>query len=197
MANINDFIALMRDDGLARENRFEVVITPPRILNATNSEFEKLLFYCQSATLPGINFMSQAVYTFGEAREVIYNRSFDPVELEFLVDDKMEIKWFFDRWTENIIDPITRMANYYNDYTTTIEISQLDFSKNEEVKYTVALHEAYVKTLSPIQYNATSKDVTKLRATIQYKYWTVTTAPIVNRQTQLDVPDSNSTETPI
>ncbi len=197
MASINNFIALMRDDGLARDNRFEVVITPPRILNATNSEFDKLLFYCQSVTLPGINFLSQAVYTFGESREVIYNRSFDPVELEFLLDDNMEIKWFFDRWAENIIDPVTRMANYYNDYTTTIEISQLDFSEQEKIKYTVSLHESFVKTISPIQYNSSSKEITKLRVTIQYKYWNVTTAPIVIRQGALDIPDTNSTETPI
>lgn len=197
MASINNFISRIKEDSLARDNRFEVLITPPRILSMTNKEFEKMLFYCQSVSLPGINYLSQPVFSFGESREVVYNRSFDPVELEFVLDQDMQIKWFFDRWSENIIDPTTRMTNYYNDYVATVDISQLDFSSDEKVKYTVRLHEAFVKNVQPIQYSAGSKEVTKLRVSLQYKFWTVTYAPIVNNQTNLDVPNSASTESPI
>lgn len=196
MASINNFISRIKNDGLSRENKFEVLITPPRIMRMSTEEFSKILFYCQSASLPGISYMSQPVYTFGEAREVIYNRSFDPVDLEFIVDESMQIKWFFDKWSANIIDPITRMSNYYNDYVATVDISQVDGTDKEQIKYTVRLHEAYIKAIQAIQYNSSSKEVTKLRVTLEYKFWTVVTAPEAINQTSLDKPNAVSTESP-
>jgi hypothetical protein len=196
MTSISNFIARVKNDNFARENRFEVVITPPRNMSTTTEENQKLLFYCQSAALPGINLMTQEVYTFGEAREVIYNRNYDPVTLEFLVDDQMNVKWFFDRWMENIIDPRSRVMSYYNDYIATVEIAQVDHSNDEKVKYKVMLHECFPKTIDAIQYSSESKNLVKLRVTMAYKFWTVVDGPKVNRQTDRDVPDQGSYETP-
>jgi hypothetical protein len=196
MASISNFISRVKNDGFSRENRFEVVITPPFSLGATTEEKEKLLFYCQAVSMPGINFMTQEVYTFGEAREVIYNRNYDPIQLEFLMDEQMSVKWFFDRWTEQIVDPRTRMMSYYNDYVSTVDLSQIDASDTEKVKYTIRLHEAYPKTIDAIQYSADSKNLVKLRVTLQYKYWTVTEGPQVNKQTDRDVPNLGRIQTP-
>jgi hypothetical protein len=196
MPSISNFIARVKNDGFSRENRFEVVISPPFSVGATTEEREKLLFYCQSVSMPGINFMTQEVYSFGEAREVIYNRNYDPVQMEFLLDNQMNVKWFFDRWSEKIVDPRTRLMSYYNDYVSTIEISQIDATDSELTKYKVRLHEAFPKTIDAIQYSSDSKNLVKLRVTMQYKYWTVIDAPQVNRQTERDVPDLGRIETP-
>jgi hypothetical protein len=196
MTSISNFIARVKNDGFARENRFEVVITSPRNMSSTTEEKEKLLFYCQSAALPGVNLMTQEVYTFGEAREVIYNRNYDPVTLEFLVDDNMNIKWFFDRWIEKIIDPQSRVMSYYNDYVTTVEISQIDHSEAEKIKYKVMLHECFPKTIDAIQYSSDSKNLVKLRVTMAYKFWTVVDGPKVSLQNDRDVPNQGSFDTP-
>lgn len=198
MATLNEFISILKGDGLAREYRFEVVITPPLSVSSKVGSTEKLVLYCQSASMPGINFLSNPVLTFGESREVIYNRTFEPVELEFMVNSHMEAKTYFDAWTDTIIDPVTRLSAYYNDYVGTIDISQLLYSiDGKEARYTVRLYEAFPKAIQPIQYSYSSKETTKLRVTIQYKYWHVVEKPIAVRQTELDVPDSQSTDTPI
>lgn len=197
MSSITNFIARVKNESVARENRFEVIITPPLALNATSDEFDNLLFYCQSASLPAVSFLTQPVYSFGEAREVIYNRNFEPVQLEFIADTDMKIKWFFDRWFDTIIDPKTRLLAYYRDYISTVDISQLDHSELEEIKYTVRLHEAFPKNIDAVQYTSAGKEFVKVRVTMQYKYWTVVTAPSINKQTEQDVPNQGWIETPI
>lgn len=196
MASISNFIARVKNDSFARENRFEVVITQPRNMPATTEEKEKLRFYCQSVSLPGVNLMTQEIYTFGESREVIYNRNYDPIQLEFLVDNEMQIKWFFDRWLENIVDPRSRVMSYYNDYVTTVEIAQLDAANEEKVKYKIKLHECFPKTVDPIQYSSDSKNLVKLRVTLAYKFWTVVDGPRITNQTDRDVPNQGNHDTP-
>lgn len=170
MASLDAFIAQVKSDGLARDNKFLVTITPPLSL-VSGAPNEKLRLFCQSATLPGINFVSNPVFTFGEQREVIYNRQFDPISFEFLLDQNMDIKRFFDSWQNSIVNPVTRVVNYYSRYIGTIEIYQLDGSQQETYRYGVRLHEAFPKTVSGVTYSASSKDISKLTVSMEYKYW--------------------------
>jgi hypothetical protein len=169
MAQINEFISLIKTEGLARQSRFVVYITPPRGLSTPNA---KLKFLCDSASLPGMNFLSNPVTSYGEQREVIYNRSFEPVTLEFMLDQDMAIKRYFDDWQALIIHPVSRVVNYYQNYVGTIEIHQLDNTGQEKSRYIARLHEAFPKSIAAISYNASAKDVSKLSVSIEYKYWT-------------------------
>jgi hypothetical protein len=170
MADINEFIAIVKNEGLARTNRFVVYITPPaRLVGVANNT--KLRFLCESASIPGMNFLSNPVMTYGEQREVIYNRSFEPVNLEFMLDQDMEIKRFFDSWQNLIINPRTRMLSYYENYIGTVEIYQLDNSGKESSRYIVRLNEAFPKSVAPISYSYGNKDITKLSVAIEYKFW--------------------------
>jgi hypothetical protein len=170
MAEISEFISLVKKEGLARTNRFVVYITPPPKLIALVNQ-AKLRYYCDSASMPGMNFLSNPVMTYGEQREVIYNRSFEPVNLEFIMDADMSIKRFFDAWQNAIIDPRTRMLSYYETYVGTIEIYQLDNEGKETMRYAVRLNEAFPKSVAPISYSYNNKDITKLSVSIEYKFW--------------------------
>lgn len=170
MASINEFISQVKSEGLARDNRFLVEITPPQAI-FNNGVARKLSLYCQNVSLPGMNFASNPVTTYGEQREVIYNRQFEPLSMEFLGDNPMNIKKFFDSWQQLIIDPVTRLVSYYQDYIGTIEISQIDVSDEERPTYKVRLFEAFPKTVSPVNYTSASKDVTKVQVSFEYKYW--------------------------
>lgn len=170
MAEINEFISLVRTEGLARSNRFIVYIYPP--FSMTSQSFDtKLSFYCESVSLPGMNLLTNPVTTYGEQREVVYNRSYEPVNLEFMLDQNMDIKRYFDDWQNKIIHPVSRMVNYYQNYIGTIEIYQLGSEGNEQTKYAVRLHEAYPKSIAPISYNYDAKGISKLSVSIEYKYW--------------------------
>jgi len=170
MASINEFISQVKAEGLARDNRYLVTITPPQSM-VGGAPDTKLRLLCQGVSMPGLNFVSNPVLTYGEQREVIYNRQYDPITMEWILDNRMDIKRFWDQWQQLIINPVSRMITYYQDYVGTIEIDQLDASDQEKPKYAVRLYEAYPKTVAPISYSAGSKEITKLSVTIEYKYW--------------------------
>lgn len=174
MATLNQFISQVKSSGLARDNKYVVSITPPQTLNTGGPQNELLRLYCQSVSMPGLNYVSNPVLTYGEQREVIYNRQYDPISLEFVLDGRMDIKRYFDSWQQLMIDPVSRMVNYYENYIGTIDISQLDGTDAENEIYSVKLHECYPKIVSPIQYSAGAKDFTKLQVQIEYKYWAPT-----------------------
>ena len=88
-----DFIAEIKTKGIARTNRFTVDLTPPQAL-AEN--VKRMLLFCEKATLPGINFTTTTNRSYGETREVVYDRTFEPVTLTFHVDRKMTVKNIFD-----------------------------------------------------------------------------------------------------
>lgn len=191
MASLDSFIAEVKTGGLARDNKFLVLITPPLSLFPDTPK-DKLRLFCQSASLPGITFMSNPVLTFGEQREVIYNRQFEPINLEFLLDQKMEIKRYFDTWQNYIVNPISRVVNYYERYIGTVEIYQLDGSEQENYKYGIRLYEAFPKIVSNVTYSAASRDVAKINISIEYKYWLPIDVPGNSAET-FDVPDRSFT----
>lgn len=168
---IQEFISQVKAGGLARANRFAVVFAPPqKIVPATLS---KILLFCDSVQLPGQNFSTTQNRTFGEFREVPYERIYDNITLSFYVDKEMRVKRLFDDWQNIIANPTTRTYGYYDDYVCpvmTIEVQDIE----DKTRYSVSLHECYPKTVNAIQLDHNSKDIMKLSVGMQYKYWTAT-----------------------
>ena len=172
MTQLDNFIAQVKVGGLARTNRYSVILTPPADLslaggNGNSSQF--LLLFCDQAQVPGLNISTTQNRTFGEFREVPYEKLFGDVQLSFYVDNGMTVKNLFDEWMGLIQNPYTRNFNYYRNYITdmTINIEDVEDRKRYEVK----LFECYPKTISPIQMDYAAKDVMKIQVTMQYKYW--------------------------
>jgi hypothetical protein len=162
------FIAEIKSQGLARNNRFAVLFTPPTNVNPAN--LQKTLLFCDSATLPGVNFSTVQNRTFGESREIPYEKLFDTCQMTFHVDKDMMVKSLFDQWIQSIQNPVTRNFSYYKDYVTNMTIEVQDLAEN--TRYEMALYEVYPKTVSAINLSHESKDTMKLSVTFQYKYWT-------------------------
>lgn len=167
MSNISDFIAEIKTQGLARTNRFAVMFSTPN--NENPAALKKAMLFCDQVQLPGMSYGTTQNRTFGESREVPYERLFDQCQISFHVDRDMKIKQIFDDWMMAIQNPITRTFNYYNEYTTTMSIEVQDIANN--TRYEVTLYEVYPKSMSQIQLDTSSKDTMKLQVTFQYKYW--------------------------
>lgn len=165
---LNDFITEIKKDGLARQNRFSVVITRPKGLLVRGHPLELIQLFCEQAVLPSISYASQPVKTFGEDREVIYDRNFEDITFTFLVDKNMSVKSFFDDWSNIIINPRNRLMGYYEDYSTILQVYVQDI--NDKDVYLSTMYEAYPKTISQVQLDNNSKDVMKLSVTFAYKY---------------------------
>lgn len=165
---INEFIAQVRERGLARTNRYEVMIPFPSDVPGEVGRMINL--FAESVSIPGMNISSQPHRTFGEAREMPYERTFEPIQMTFYVDAGMQVKTAFDKWLARIINPQTRTIGYYRDYIAdkiTLRILNVDDTN----PLTINIYEAYPKTIGAIQMGHDSKDIMKLQVTWQYKYW--------------------------
>lgn len=171
MAKLNDFVGSIAREGLMRTNKFSVMLTIPAAVTqgAYSTDLRKVLLYCDTINLPGQSFATAEAKTFGEIREMPYQRLFDPITMTFFVDNAMTVKLLFDSWLGAVINPQSRNINYYKDYISDIVISVQDI--NEKSRYELTAYQCYPKSVSAIQMDYASKDVMKLTVTMVAKYW--------------------------
>jgi hypothetical protein len=174
MSSLNNFITAIKTGGLAKPSRYEVVIGKPAVVEALkykeDTNWRKMLLFCEQATLPGVNYTTTQSRTFGEFREMPYERIFDPLQLSFYCDSEMWIKGFFDEWMANIQNSKTREFSYYDKYTVPITITTVNNEGRNT--YGIKLFECYPKTITAVQLDYGSKDVMKLSVSMQYRYFT-------------------------
>jgi len=174
---IKDFVAEVKRGAVARSNRYAIIMVPPvavtgkgEYINPDFSSLRKILLFCDSVQLPGVNYSTIQNRSFGEFREVPYEKLFDNINISFYVDQDLKVKKLFDEWINGIQNPRTRTYNYYSNYVTDMVIEVQDI--NDRTRYEVNLYECYPKTISSIQLDASSKDVMKLTVGMQFRYWT-------------------------
>lgn len=169
MATLNQFISNIKSEGLMRTSRFAVIMQTPRSLGSSVKDLRKILLYCDAVNLPGITLETSLAKTFGEYREMPFNKLFDNITMSFYVDNSMSVKRMFDSWMGAIQNPTTRNFNYYKDYTTDITIEVFDVA--DKTRYQVVLYQCYPKSLNPVQMDYAGKDVMKMTVSMNYKYW--------------------------
>lgn len=171
---LNQFIAKVKNTGIAKTNRYRVSITMPSAISSYTSSNRLITLFCESTALPGINISTAQQRIIGEARELPYEKIYSNVALSFYIDNNFEVKEFFDAWVNAISNSQNKITSYYKDYiapTIVIDILPID---SETAIYSITLHEAYPKATSNIQIAADSKDVAKILVSINYKYYTTT-----------------------
>jgi len=174
---LNQFISQVQQIGIARTNRYNVIITPPQKLPSLgNLGLSNMLLFCDQVQIPGINISTIQNRTFGEFREVPYEKLFGDIQLSFYVDNNLTVKGFFDDWVNLIQNPASRTFEYYNNYISTMQIEVED--TQNRIRHRTNVYEAYPKTISAIQLDYSNKDIMKLQVTMQYKYWTTETLEV-------------------
>lgn len=172
MSSLNEFIQEIKSTGMANTNNFAVFIAIPKgviVPLGVSSNLRKFCLFCNATELPGFTYSTTPIRTYGESREMPYEALFDTIDCNFYMDSDLTLKYFFDTWIQNIRPLETRSWNYYDDYTTTVEIFVLNRAEDEV--YSVKLLEAYPKVLQPIQMSYDTSEVMKMNVTFQYKYW--------------------------
>jgi len=172
MATLNQFISSIANEGLMKMSRFNVTFTPPNAIadGPYLRDLRKILLYCDTISLPGLSLATTEAKTFGEIREMPYQKLFETTNMTFYVDNAMIVKLLFDNWIGAVQDPVTRSFNYYDDYITDMSVEVFDV--NENSRYTLNMYQCYPKAIGAIQMDYQSKDLMKVSVTMNYKYWT-------------------------
>lgn len=168
MKDINAFISAIKRNGVARPNRFWVMFNTPASVK-TSLDLSEILLLCSGAQLPGMTISTTPNRTYGSAREVPYEKIYDPVTLTFIVDSKMKVKEYFDKWIGSVFDKETNDSNFYNDYTTDISIFLYDYS--EQTSYYVLLNECYPKSIASIALESGDRNFMQMSVTLTVKQW--------------------------
>jgi len=129
--SLNNFRSKFNTTEQAFQNRFELVIHPPRTFRQQAgelaNEINTVSMRCESIQFPARNLRSSADDNqYGPPREIVQGvGQFATITATFLCDVEMTEKRYFDLWQKLIYDPQTYNLNYYNEYIGRLEIHQL------------------------------------------------------------------------
>ena len=169
---LNEFISKVKSTGLAKTNRYRVTIATPALMTGFMNSGRLITLFCESTSLPGQVVATTEHNVMGEHREFPYMKKYDNITLSFYIDNNFEVKGFFDNWLNSVSNTQNKITSYYKDYiapTVLIEVLPMD---SEVSTYSITLHEAYPKGISPIQLSADSRDIAKIGVSLNYKYYT-------------------------
>lgn len=155
-----------RRSGLARSNRFEILVVPPREAFEDVEQIRDLNILCDATSLPGRQMQTfETNYT---RQQVKVAQSFinEDVSFTFNLTNDMFIKRMFDRWTNMIIDRNTFKKNYDFKYKRDIGIFQNDI--NNKRVYGVKLINAFPISVQGLELNSSEGEIQKL--TVEFTY---------------------------
>ncbi len=194
-------------EGMARPNRFLVVINPPQRvftnpyaadfdMTPPNNDLESLTtrnnigLMCNKVTMPSRDVNTASHITYGPKREMPYAYSFSgEVEMTFYGDKFLRQRMFFENWQKKIFSNDTHNMNYYDNYVGSIDILQLgqfDAKADDDarVTYAVRLFEVYPQTIGSIEYQyGSNNSIVELPVTMNFRYWKNLTIDQVNGAT--------------
>lgn len=142
--NINEFAARVNTTGLAKNNLFAAMITPPRSVNLPVER--DLPFICRSVSIPGMDITTVDIKPQGWGRTEKRASDFakSNITLTFMVDSDFRVKQFFHMWIQTIVnynymrgdlseDPSNKLPyelDYKDNYSGVIQIEV--FSENKD-----------------------------------------------------------------
>lgn len=190
--HIGNFISRISATGLARSNRFKVLIPAPSFDGGNTSDYRQISLNCESAELPGRDLTVNESRIYGPNFKMPYMTNYNDVSFTFLCDAGLTEKRVFDDWISFINPKDSFDFEYRDSYTSTVTIAQL--TDNELTAYSCDLIEAYPIMVNAIPVSWGDDNYHRVTVTMTYRYWIEKgkrgeeTAKIDNnRQTSIDV----------
>lgn len=165
--SISQFQAAVANRGLARQNRFQVII--PNM--GSGSDGELFILLCQSASLPGATIQVKKQNLFGPAYIRPTNINYgEQLSLSFLCDKDMIVKKGFDEWMHQVINKSSFTVAYQSSYARDVLIHQLDNA--EKIVYGIKLVGAFPISMGALSLSQSAVDrFHTLPITLAYRYW--------------------------
>ena len=185
---INEVLSGFRsEDGYAKPSRYEITLNPPSggrgksinsnlmsILmpqNTSEGTTRQTSLRCESIEFPGRNLDTVAdVNIYGPERNIVNGYSYADITGVFQCSTDLKEKTFFETWQRLAYDNTAWNFEYYDTYTGSIDIFQLD--ENNRKRYGVQLIECFPKTIAAQSLSyAPSTEIQKISVTFAYRFW--------------------------
>jgi hypothetical protein len=178
--------------GLAKNNRFQVIFTPPEqslinlnletlIGNALTGRSNGLKQFvndprdiavlCEQVTLPARSLSTVEYQSDRQANKFPYTNIDGDVTMHFILTGDYYMKTMMEDWMSSIIDTETYTLGYKDSYSTDIVIQQL--AQDGKPVFGVKLEKAYPIDVSAIALSASDEDFTRLTVTLAYDKYVV------------------------
>lgn len=161
--NITEFKGtLNKYGGPAKRNLF--VVELGAVPDNDGMNVADLRFFCQAATVPGINFGVADYYPngFGVKQSIPMNVQNDPFNAVFMLDSDHMVLRFFHQWMQTVVNydysggsfssvngQLPFEVGYKEDFTTTITIKQFT-TDNQDSYYEYTLYDAFPTQVSGV-----------------------------------------------
>jgi len=166
---LGEFISKIKGAGLARPNKYSVLIYPPVALGLAPRDLSMM---AESVSFPGQNIRAGTdVLRHGPQREVAQGMTYGPFSITFICTEGMLEKRFFETWQEFSVNKESWEPRFYKEYVGRIFLKSLNVA--EQPTYTVEILEAYPKTVNAQEFSYGSTGAYQtISVEITYRYWT-------------------------
>lgn len=219
MSTVQEHFGHVLKHGLAKSNRFQVIIPLPtaiqnvaaNVLQDKTSTFlnedvislinsfvggsneitRGLDLMVEQAELPGKNLTTTDIRYNGDFYKLPYGVVYEAQQFVFRASRDMYEKNTIDEWMNLIFNPRTHEVAYMEDYATNIIVNQLD--EQDNVVYSILLKDAFPTLCNAITLsNEDSNQWHRITVSFMYRRW----ERIGERENQTDLVDSLS-QTPL
>lgn len=125
---------------------------------------------CHTANFPQRNLMTAERLQNSSAFRVPYSQAYDPVTFSFYSDADGDVRRYFDLWQNTVINVRSNTLNFYNEFTSGIEMWSLN--EAEQPTYGVRLEEAYPIAVGSVDISYGNINAYQtITTTIQFRRW--------------------------
>lgn len=199
MATLQEYIAYVTQNGVARSNRFQVIIPlPPLVAQSTanimqprtstslgtdsinignsypgsgaNDISRSLELMAESVPIPGKTINTTDIRYNGDFYKLPSTMTYSEVSMVFRLSRNLSEKNVIDQWMNVIYNPTTHELAYLNEFGANILINQL--SPSDQIMHAVKLRDAFpVSTDTLSMSNESENEIMKLTVGFVYRKW--------------------------
>ena len=170
--SLENFRAEVLNRGLAKANRFEVIIVPPKCV-ASAGDVRVVSMMAENCQLPTTRIITAQQRIFGPPTNHPQSAEYggDNMTIQFYLDREMTVKRFFDVWVDGVVDRTRNTVYYQDNYLSQgMTISQLD--EQDRAMYGVKFIDLFPIAVNPVQLDHNQANaVSRLTVTFAYRRW--------------------------
>lgn len=189
--SIQELKSRIQQDGLMRDNLFEIRLIAPKWAKDTRGDIPEMLeIYCRDFDIPGVS-VSPEEYRptgFGLLERRPTAAIISDMQAIFMIDAKTEILKFFQDWINNIVVFDTESApsgqfygavRYKKEYITTMEVDIPNYGGGNAMTWTGI--DCWPSALNNVSMSwDANNEIAKAVVVFQLRTWKTRTANVVN-----------------